>query len=422
MPLSLVQLLVAAFTLALCSTTWADDKPPVFSDKGLDEVLAASKGTDKIVVAKATASWCGPCKVMDRTTWRDAGVVAWFKDNGTAVQFDVDDEKGLAKRYAIRAMPTMIAFKNGEEFDRIVGGKQAPEFLAWLEGVKRGEKAGDALMKRRAAGGLGARERLDLARELLHGGKHAEALVEYEWLWFNILKLDPAMVGVRVSFMAGEMQRLAEEHEPARARFGAMRDEIEARLKGERKSWDDLGDWIVLNEVTGDEDRTLAWIDRIKVDPTAAPTLRRFSFRIKNLLVSHERYADLALIIDRPLKDVQDAARMMKMQAGMQPQVEGLPPEVAKQVREMPVRMFRESVGPVYAGMLAAGRHEEAAQVATEALKHDDTGPGRTSLVSWAIRAKCARPEVLRLLDDAAERGEDVSGLRRQLDALNTDN
>ena len=215
-----------------------------------------------------------PVQVMDRTTWRDAGVVAWFKDNGTAVQFDVDDEEGLAKRYSIRAMPTMIAFKNGEEFDRIVGGKLAPEFLAWLEGVKRGEKAGDALMKRREAGGLGAHERLGLARDLLHGGKHAEALKEYEWLWFNILKLDPAMVGVRVSFMAGEMRRLAEAHEPARARFGGVRDEVEARLKGERKSWDDLGDWIVLNEVTGDEDRTLAWIDRIKVDPDSGPTLR----------------------------------------------------------------------------------------------------------------------------------------------------
>ena len=62
MPQSLGRLLVAAFMLALCSTAWADDKPPVFSDKNLDEVLAASKGTDKIVVAKATASWCGPCR------------------------------------------------------------------------------------------------------------------------------------------------------------------------------------------------------------------------------------------------------------------------------------------------------------------------------------------------------------------------
>ena len=57
----------------------------------------------------------------------------------------------------------------------------------------------------------------------------------------------------------------------------------------------------------------------------------------------------------------------------------------------MPIRHFRDEVGPVYAGLLAARRFDEAAEVAAEALKHDDTGAGRAALVSWAIRAARGR-------------------------------
>ena len=49
---------------------------------------------------------------MDKITWRDADVARWFDDHALAVQVDVDAEADLARKLEIRAMPTVIAFKD----------------------------------------------------------------------------------------------------------------------------------------------------------------------------------------------------------------------------------------------------------------------------------------------------------------------
>jgi hypothetical protein len=261
-------------------------------------------------------------------------------------------------------------------------------------------------------------ERLNFARDLAQNGKNEEALKEYEWLWLNLLKQDPAMVGVRGSFMASDMTRLAEEYAPAKARFAELRDELEVKLKGKDKSWDDLGDWIVLNEIIDDQERTLAWIDRIKGDADAAATLNRFGFRLKPLLVEHGRFMDLGLIIRDPVREVSDSARMLKLHMEMQPNLKDIPPEFQKELREMPKKRFRDDVGLVYAAMLVSKREADAARVAAAGVKADDTGMMRSALVEWAIKAKVVGSDQQKLLDEAEEKGEDVKELRRQLNRL----
>jgi thioredoxin 1 len=64
------------------------------------------------------APWCGPCKaigpVIDELADEYAGKVQIAKMN-------VDDNPATPGKYGIRAIPTLILFKNGEVVDQITG-------------------------------------------------------------------------------------------------------------------------------------------------------------------------------------------------------------------------------------------------------------------------------------------------------------
>src|SRR5262245_40211736 len=120
--------------------------------------------------------------------------------------------------------------------------------------------------------------RLSAAQELLKRGNHDEATIEFEWLWDNIDRVDPGMEGVRVSFMAKNIEELVRKHPPARRRFVDIRDRAASLADA------DLGgnaglrfDWIVLNEILSEQDRTLTWFDSVKDDERYATALDKVS-------------------------------------------------------------------------------------------------------------------------------------------------
>ena len=81
--------------------------------------------TFKAAVASATptlvdfwAPWCGPCKaiapVLEELATELAGKVSIAKVN-------VDDNDALSAEYGVRAIPTMLLFKNGAVVETLVG-------------------------------------------------------------------------------------------------------------------------------------------------------------------------------------------------------------------------------------------------------------------------------------------------------------
>lgn len=72
------------------------------------------------------ATWCGPCKmvgpVVDKVSEEESGV--------TFVKVDVDQLPEVAQRYGVMSIPTLLAIKNGQVADQIVGFVPEPKVKA----------------------------------------------------------------------------------------------------------------------------------------------------------------------------------------------------------------------------------------------------------------------------------------------------
>src|SRR5437868_3219796 len=111
--------------------------------------------------------------MISSTTWLDSEVVASIRDRAIAIQIDAEAEKELAQQLRVHVLPTLIAFVDGNEFDRVIGARRPKALLSWLDGVMRRERS--------VGHSADLRGRMMFASDLTRVGRYAEALVEYVW-------------------------------------------------------------------------------------------------------------------------------------------------------------------------------------------------------------------------------------------------
>ena len=74
------------------------------------------------------ADWCGPCRMVSPIV----DEIAEERGDVTVGKVNVDDENGLAMKYGVMSIPTLIVFKDGQEKTRIVGARPKAAILAEL--------------------------------------------------------------------------------------------------------------------------------------------------------------------------------------------------------------------------------------------------------------------------------------------------
>lgn len=76
------------------------------------------------------AEWCGPCKmiapILDELATEYNGQIRIGKVN-------IDDNQNLAAQYGVRAIPTLLLFKNGQVVEQIVGLRSKRDLKSSLD-------------------------------------------------------------------------------------------------------------------------------------------------------------------------------------------------------------------------------------------------------------------------------------------------
>jgi thioredoxin len=101
-------------------------KPQVVSDQTFEQEVLKS---DTPVLVDFWATWCGPCRMVAPVLEE---VASEQGEKIRVAKLDVDANPITAGRFGVRAIPTMIVFKNGREAERIVGYHPKPQLMQKL--------------------------------------------------------------------------------------------------------------------------------------------------------------------------------------------------------------------------------------------------------------------------------------------------
>jgi thioredoxin 1 len=89
--------------------------PMVITDANFEQEVEKSEVP---VLLDFWAVWCGPCKAIAPHVEK---IAEEYEGKAKVGKLDVDNNPGVATKFGIRSIPTILIFKDGNVVDQIVG-------------------------------------------------------------------------------------------------------------------------------------------------------------------------------------------------------------------------------------------------------------------------------------------------------------
>ncbi len=97
------------------------------TDANFEELVTKS---EKPVLIDLWATWCGPCRLVAPTVEQ---IAEEYSDKVRVGKVDVDSNRQIAMDFSVRAIPTLLILKGGQEVDRLVGNQNKASIVSRLE-------------------------------------------------------------------------------------------------------------------------------------------------------------------------------------------------------------------------------------------------------------------------------------------------
>lgn len=102
-----------------------------------EQALAKAEKEGKMVFVDCYTTWCGPCKMMSRDVFTLKEVGDYFNPRFVSIKINMETNEGreLAKRYPVRAYPTMLVLDSkGNQLQNIVGACSGTDLINHTQG------------------------------------------------------------------------------------------------------------------------------------------------------------------------------------------------------------------------------------------------------------------------------------------------
>jgi hypothetical protein len=351
----------------------------------------------------------------DRKVWEEPRVKDWLAahtgslSTGAYGPRDSWDQSSRLEPAPPFSPGSVTAYRKGVLLDWDAKLASADDVLEWLSLVEKGDVPLAYARKRAGERDLRNSEpRVIMAERLARAGRLDESDAEYEW-WFERYIRD-TLEGVKpneYSRYPGEVcaeraKALAARDPAVKARLIGLRDQL--RLKAEAAPGENMSRfmWLSMCRDFPDSDNVVKWFTAYE-EPKEKPRFGNVEhstwYRVVEVLVADNRWADAGKFVRRPLATVGEAGMGLRF-AALKRADEGVHGGTHASTGYKDERQYAdEFIGlssTLYAALLAAAREDDARRVAETAFEHlgltGEAWRAKAALVKMALKAVQARP------------------------------